>query len=196
MPTKKSDTFDRRYATVIHYITSFCMTHIGGDARASPSIYGFRSDFFGDRVPEGSLCVLQSAPISEWQVSFYIGEDKPGHHLLESAQTGRVCRWTNVSVNWLDDERANGHWRWSDRQYDINDRWLRACRKGGTSYFTTVPTYAEFDGDTVVLKMRRKFDQSGARVSRSFEKWWRLKAGEMRTACAEMREEMEAMQPQ
>jgi hypothetical protein len=101
--------------------------------------------------------MLTSAPPSEWHLSFYIEDLRPGEYLLESVKTGKRARWTNVGLSRVDCERAyiGDKMRWTDAQFAFEDTFKKVFRRGG--YYMEIPFISGFDGDTVLICVRTRF---------------------------------------
>lgn len=52
-----------------------------------------------------------------------------GSFLIESIDNGNLCNWSNVSLAYMPIRSIKDQWRWDDRQFNIKDKWFRACYK-------------------------------------------------------------------
>jgi len=140
----------RRYDYVIH--------------RLLPSLLfdGVRCVKWSDTPKPGDLVMLQSAPDSDWTLSFYRKEGTEGHrftkkHLLESLKTGQLCWWENVGFHVIDRDKTHiqQEAEWTDEQFVFSEKFDRACRKG--DFYMARPFIARFDGDEVLIKFRTRW---------------------------------------
>lgn len=139
----------RRYEYAMHWLMSSLL------------LRGFECRLNRDPM-EGDIVLLQSAPISEWDVSIYRGCGEEGgtysrEHLLESLSTGRLGKWHNVGFHVLSEEKCNidQRWRWEDAQFEFSDKLAKVHRKA--DFHMALPFIDKFDGDMVSLKFRTRF---------------------------------------
>ena len=102
-----------------------------------PTVRGkdWTSDCFREYQPQiGDLVSMSSAPPSKWYVS-WIRDYDPNNgwpkYLLESIEDQSLCWWENVGINVYSRERVkeNPQWQWNDRQYALESRWCKVCKK-------------------------------------------------------------------
>ena len=169
---------------ILSYITSFCLSRNYG---TGANVGGLSENHFLPlEVPKvGDLVSLQSAPVSEWYLSWYL-EEIPRNdsfdtiHVLESVDTGELCNWSNVSFSVLNRSVVANHpeWRWSDKQYEFKDRWFNACYRKRNAYIDR-PCKPEFREDgSVTLSTRKMFDY-GEGSSRIFDNWKKVLVRDM-----------------
>jgi hypothetical protein len=138
----------RRYEYAMHWLVSALL------------LRGFQCSMSRDPM-EGDIVLLQSAPISEWDVSIYRGCGEGGHytreHLLESLSTGRLGKWHNVGFHVLDPNACNidERWLWEDAQFDFSDKLAKVHRK--SEFYIALPFIDKFDGEMVSIKFRTRF---------------------------------------
>lgn len=111
-----------------------------------------------DVVPKlGDLVMLQSAPQSEWHLSYFVEDCPDGYHLLESVKTGELMRWGNVGLLVLNEEviGAGEPARWNDAQFDFRDKFVKVSRKA--DFYISIPFIAGFEGDKVKITFRTRF---------------------------------------
>jgi hypothetical protein len=149
-----TDTFNRARVAILYYITAFSVNVYYG---ASGGL-GVREESsflsgYGDTESKvGDLVRLISAPESPFYLSWLL-EIKPHEngyftkYLLKSIDDGTLCWWSNVSLSSYDRKKvaANPQWKWTDKQFELNDRWLRACRKRDS--YLVRPLYLDFKED-------------------------------------------------
>lgn len=167
--------FDRTRARreILWYVTQFCLTRVYGDDRTYPSLHGFVSSFGGKTAQPGDLVAITSAPVSDWYLSWMRECDGKDRYLLESVETGKLCWWSNVGIEYLERQSVadNPQWRWTDRQFAFDDRWKKVCYKEKDAYIT-LPVPPRFgDGWQVILGTRTRFGLDDYRPTRTFPDW-------------------------
>lgn len=161
---------------ILSHVAQFClMQDIGGSVYRGLECHRWKAN----RLPAvGSLVAVQCARPSNWYLSWvveiinYPGTEDKGY-LLESIEDGWLCEWTNVSLLEYNpaDLLSFPHWRWSDKQYKLNDRWMDACYKKRGAYLK-LPIRAEFTADGgVTLGLRTRMGLNTRRPTRTFEQW-------------------------
>jgi hypothetical protein len=137
----------RRYDYVVQCLLSALSLPYTWDAR----IVG------GTPAKCGDLVMLTSAPLSEWHLSFYLEDVRPGEYLLESVKTGKLAKWSNVGLARVDCERAyiGDKMRWTDAQYAFEDTFKKVFRRG--DYYIELPFISGFDGEHVLISVRTRF---------------------------------------
>jgi hypothetical protein len=164
----------------MHHILEFCLTKHwpNSSIKYSPGIHGFVPTGYGstDDAVAGDLVVLSSirAP-SKWQIGWLKKIDKSEsgwpRYLIESLEDEELCWWENVGVAYFERSKVSPTWRWDDRQWAFNDRWLRQCYKVRDAYMK-LPIYADFgDGYSVTLGTRMRMSLSDLRPQRTFSDW-------------------------
>lgn len=133
---------------------------------------------------EGDLVSLSAAPPSRWQLSWLVEIQNPSHgcYLLKSTEDGSLCNWSNVGLNVYDRERVNNnpHWKWNDRQFAFNDKWLRTCKRKGS--YLTRPKYVDFKDDykaELSLYHRLDFDNKNKIPVCHIEDWRKFTSKQM-----------------
>lgn len=124
---------------------------------------GFRATDSGNPRP-GDLVMLQSAPDSEWHLSFYIEDQDDGYHMLESLKTGKLCRWGNVgfvviSREWVSDLPRL---RWTDTQLRFNDLYSAEVRRA--DFWMYLPFIERLDGSMAFLGFRTRHNLNPVRT--------------------------------
>jgi hypothetical protein len=151
---------------VLSRIASFSLAHYVGDHPVS--LVGTR--WQSVRIPaEGSLVALQCARESKWYISWVIKVEDADHVLLESIDDGELCWWGNVSFLQYEGETPQS-WRWTDRQHELNDRWMNACYKKRDAYIHR-PNTLVFDGNKVTCTLRTAFGIDKHTMSHVFLDW-------------------------
>lgn len=173
----KKDTFDRARMEILNYIITFS-TYKAYDGKVWPTgsdAYFVNSNY---NPPIGSLCMLQAAPFSKWYLSWLIEKDGE-KFLLQSIEDQSLCWWSNVGIFHYNpkvvDEQVS--WRWSDRQFKFADQWKRACKKRDA--YITLPRTPQFDGDSVTLSTRQRFNLSDYSPSKKFDNWRKVSFSDM-----------------
>jgi hypothetical protein len=121
--------------------------------------------------------MLQSAPTSK----FYLGwlkEIRPSdnrfstEYLLESIEDGDLCWWSNVGIFnlplTLTDTFPN--WKWTDKQWQFDDKWFNACYKRRHCYELR-PRPAKFNEDGSVILMLRRVFSDEIIAEKKFDNW-------------------------
>lgn len=185
------ETYNRSRLEIINYVTVFCVqTYFGpGQSCRNDPERSFHGGYVTDeRPPIGALCRLLSAPTSKYYLAWLIEiKDEGGlgpNYLLKSIEDGSLCWWTNVAISWLPLKTSNnyGMWKWTDKQFEFYDRWLRACRKGDD--FLTKPLLPTFNEDGSVTLGTREYmngldGKGGYMPKKSFPNWKKVTFAEM-----------------
>jgi hypothetical protein len=101
--------------------------------------------------------------------------------MLESVETGALCKWSNIDLSICDRDLVANHpeWRWHDSQFDFSRRWISTSRRA-IDTFPLVANPAEFlDDNSVRLTLRPHVWLGGGRdkfkpMSKVFLKWHKL----------------------
>lgn len=195
MTRRKPDTFQQAYEDVIYNLITFYTSTSYGDERKFAGLNALESI----KEPEiGDLIVLQSAPKSDWDISWVEGVKKGQNEFchnwtLRSLRTGKLANWANVSFKRFPKEEMKYHpsWRWSDAQFAFNARWLRVCKKEFDAYMV-LPTYAEFDangGVSLGVRGRHGFDKRTP--SKHFPDWRKVTMENFRETYTALKEIMD-----
>jgi hypothetical protein len=190
MGQRKPDTYTRAHRSMMGYILSFCLSRIYGDEveaeypRTWGGLTGFVSTGYGDgRSPEvGDLILLSSCAPNKWQLGWLRAtrELQPGwpEYLIASAEDGELCWWGNVGISYFQRRAISPSWRWTDRQFEVWDRWNRAYkRRGGYIVKVCPPDFGE-DG-SVTLSTRITHGLSDDRTSETFPDWRKVTLAQM-----------------
>lgn len=143
----KPDTYHRARISILSELLSFPTIRSG---------YWSGTGFSDNRAMVGDLVAMSSAPASKWYLS-WVRDIKPGifpNYLLESIDDGELCWWSNIEVYIYDRQRVSNSpsWKWTDRQFQFNDRWHRTCKKNDA--YIVLPCPAVFDDLKVLLSLR------------------------------------------
>lgn len=126
--------------------------------RLLPSLWLRGYDFSerGDPVP-GDLVMLQSAPQSEWHLSWYVKDQGGDRHLLESLKTGELCNWSNVGLIVMNRKWVSEHEciRWTDKQFAFEKTFRAEFKKA--DFYIHLPYISRFDGDSVYITYRVRY---------------------------------------
>lgn len=118
---------------------------------------GYNFSEQSDEPLPGDLVMLQSAPDTEWHLSWYLEDQGDDRHLLESLKTGKTCTWTNVGFvimnrNWVS---KNPRIRWTDEQFAFEALFNAESRRAGFHHH--VPFIEGFDEGAAIIKFRVRF---------------------------------------
>jgi hypothetical protein len=168
---------DRSRLDIMHYILSFCISHAsGGDKRIYGGIEGFISSW-DDETPAqpGDLVIIKSAPVSKWTIGWLeeIDTSNPNcrRYAIESLEDGQICWWHNIGIEYFPRDKLHPSWRWTDKQWEFQDRWNRVCFKERDAYIN-LPIPPVFGEDfSVTLGTRTRFGFDDIRPTRTFPDW-------------------------
>ena len=172
-------TKSRAKILILSHLAQFSLQRrIGNLPYSGLADMAFESGGFGDaNVHPGDLVALQAAPPSKWYLSWLVSTQTPAgwigpQYTLESIEDGTLCNWSNVSLVYYNREQVRDHpeWRWTDRQHQFNDRWLRVCRKERGA-FIHLPVQAKFEDDAVILQVRLRYGIREDLPPRRFGNW-------------------------
>lgn len=178
------DTKHRARLDILNHIASFSLVVCYGEHDIYTPSPGNR--FFPTENPSiGGLVAIHSAPISKWYLSWVVAVEERSregwrHFVLESIEDGEKCRWHNISLVELNRETVDKypHWRWTDRQFQFNDRWMRACYKTRDA-FVHRPLQASFgDGSAVTLRIYNRVTQATI-GERQWPDWRKVRIADM-----------------
>lgn len=183
-------TYNKSRIAILSYILNMATKHYYGtehQARVDAK-EGFHGGYSADGPPPvGSLCVLMAAPDTKWYMS-WLEEVKLADHgwhnyLLRSIDDGSLCWWNNIALKWYPNAETFPTWRWTDRQFEFKDKWIRATKKEN-DYFT-IPNLPVFhpDGSVTISTRRHIFTTAlgdeGYSPSKTFPSWKKVKSAEM-----------------
>jgi hypothetical protein len=177
---------------ILSDIMSFAtQTYFGPDCnpRVNPewSFLPGNSLYSDRRISPGALVTIDSASPTPWYLSWLVETKQGGgafdsdRHLLESVETGELCWWSNVSLREYSPKRVaeSPHWRWTDKQHEFNDRWLRVCHEKRDAYIV-LPLRAVFGPDTLVtLGTRIRYNLGDPPASKTFPNWKKITSAMM-----------------
>ncbi len=105
----------------------------------------------------GDLVMLQSAPDSEWHLSWYVQDQGSDNHLLESLKTGKLCKWGNVGFVIIDRKWVSERerMRWTDKQFAFEKMFEAEFTKG--CFYQHLPFIERFEGDNLFVTFRIRF---------------------------------------
>lgn len=149
-------------------------------------IDGFKGSALDEQshIPIGSLVAPFCAPNTKYYLSWLrdIKLDENGWHkfLLESIEDGELCWWENISFHYLPLEYTDKfpEWKWTDKQYDFNDKWQRVDFK--FKFRALLPIFDNND-NSVILKFRYGYGISDDIPERKFDNWKKLTKREMQS---------------
>lgn len=131
----------------------------------------------------GDLVALQSAPPSKWYLSWLrdIRTAKSDlEYLLESIDDGSLGWWSNIGLTVYNRKIVNEFpkWKWEDRQFDLNKRWFKVCKRNNA--FEVKPRFPVFNPDgSVMLNVYERWYASNYANPKVFPNWKKLTIKEM-----------------
>jgi hypothetical protein len=174
---------------ILNFISMFSITTHGTYDGACPMPPQKDSCFHGSyggnqNPPIGSLCILKAAPFTKYYLS-WLKEIKQNENrfaerfLLESIEDGSLCWWSNVAIFHLPLETSDAYpkWRWTDDQFDFNDKWFRAVKKRDP--YMTLPCTAIFEDKIVTLSTRQRHRISDYKAEKKFDDYRKVKVKDM-----------------
>lgn len=186
----KTEVKNRARIEILSYIMQFAVKeYYGKDHNGRPigDIPNAEWSFHGEmckehEIPIGSLCRITAASASKWYLSWLVEVEvnKGGFHryLLESIEDGALCWWSNIGLDYFSPKSVRSSWRWTDKQFELNDRWMRTCFKKRNAYITK-PMQLIFDGDKVTLKTRQAFGIGDFSAEKTFDNWRKVRVKDM-----------------
>lgn len=186
----KAESRNRARIEILSYIMQFAVKKYYGKDSSGRSIgdipnpeWSFQGEMCKEHeTPIGSLCRITSVSASKWYLSWLVDVEinQGGFHryLLESIEDGSLCWWSNVGLDYFSPESVRPHWRWTDKQHELNDRWFKTIEKKRETYITK-PMYLIFDGDKVTLKTRQKFSIGDFSAEKTFDNWRKVQIKDM-----------------
>lgn len=170
--------FDKNIArdAILFHVLQFCVGTTFSDGKTHCFGKSFHNVDFQSKaqVQPGDLVRLRSIRLHQWSLCWLHEIRNDGQEFLcENIETGEMCWWSNVGVEYLDRETVEAHpeWRWTDRQHEFNQRWNRVCYKDHDAYIT-LPVRAKFGGGfEVTLGTRTRFGFDDYLPSKTFADW-------------------------
>ena len=128
----------------------------------------------GQGVKPGDLVAISGASPSKWYLSWVVEIDPNDgwpNYLLESIEDGELGWWSNVSINYYDRSKVNDCWRWTDRQFALQERWWRVAFKKNDAYIV-LPVWPVFDENGgVTLDVRIRHGLSDFHNKKTYPDW-------------------------
>lgn len=184
----KPETYNKSRLSILSYVLTFSTKRFYGDenrysVNADEGWHGGYS--MTQEPPIGSLCMLLAAPDSKWYLGWLLETREGGmgkEYLLKSIEDGQNCWWSNVAICFFPKANEFPSWKWTDRQHDFKERWMRACRR--KSDYWTKPLYPVFNPDgSVILGTREHViaavEGNDYRPTKKFDNWKKVKSKEM-----------------
>jgi len=174
----------------MHFLLEFCMTKYWPDVptvKYSPGLHGFSPCITTQTPQVGDLVIVTSTRSwSKWNIGWLheIINSATESYCVRSLEDGSLCNWTNVGIEFMERKVVEEHksWRWSDKQFAFNDRWLKVCYKE-CGAFMLVPLYADFNKDgSVTLRTRTRYGMDDALPERHFDDWRKVTKAMMKEA--------------
>lgn len=161
---------------ILFYVLQFCLAH-RYDHGIVGHLHGFNSTYGREKEARpGDLILLTSIRIKKWSLAWLLEIDAQQYgnrYLCESIETGELCWWENVGVEYLDRDvvAENDKWKWTDRQFQFEDRWNHVCYKQHDAYIT-LPLQPDFGtGLQVTLGTRTRFGMDDHLPKKTFDDW-------------------------
>jgi hypothetical protein len=194
MPTRP-DTYGRARIEMLNYLLNFSTAKYFG-----PKTEGYewtfnsvecswRGGVSDEQAPIGSLCMLSSAPFTKFYLCWLIDfkdEGYGGSYLMQSVEDHSLCWWSNVGVYFFPPEKSKHfpQWKWSDRQFEFYDRWLRAAKRVDDYWTKTLLPDFHDDGSVTLGTREHIFrtaidGEGGYLPKKTFPDWRKVKFGEM-----------------
>ena len=171
---------------ILDFVLQNCLAHRLGDER--PSGYGAAFNpigFLGKMAQPGDLILLSGTNQKAWALCWLrrISTEQPeNRYLCESIETGEVCWWSNVGIEYLDRDVIARHpqWKWTDRQHVFNERWLDVCGESASEreLKPLAPVFNSDHGVTLVLQSAGSWREE--KREREFPDYRRVTKIEMR----------------
>jgi len=203
----KPASYSRAREAIIDYLISFSASRIHDDPDSKyPRTFGGSVGFVccglgGDRQPViGDLIRLECAPQSKWRLSWLLEMRKlpngDNDYLCKSIVDGGECWWSNVGVSFLHRPTLESHpsWRWTDDQFDFNDRWLKACKRHDPYLYRPVPPDFNEDG-TATVGTRSRYDFDGMRPTAMVGSWRKVTIKTLEAVYLSLVEQHKAKEP-
>lgn len=183
---KDTQVKNRARLEILNYIICFSTLRNYGSGIYNTS-FGVEKAFvggLGEMPPIGSLCRLSAAPFSKYYLAWLIDykeEGYGGNYLLESIEDGSLCWWSNVGIDYYHPTTVASfpQWRWTDKQFEFNDRWHRTCKR--MDAYIVLPSNVSFGDDyKATLSTRIRYGLSNERSEKTFEDWRKVKVSDMK----------------
>lgn len=194
----KTPTFNRAYKEILNYVLQFCINRMYyGPGKNFPISHGALSGFIAesadDPVIVGDLVRVTCGHVQQWRFS-WVREIKQHPHgneyLLQSAETGDLCWWSNVSIDYFlrKDLAERTNWTWDDEQYEFWDKWLKAAKLEGE--YLIRPCAPSFDGEgNATISVRTRWGLDSVSPSRFVVNYRKTTIKSLRALYLEMVEE-------
>jgi len=126
----------------------------------------------------GDFISLQSAPATEWQLS-WVEEVQGERYLLKSAMTGELCWWGNIGITVLKKDEISMGFDWTDRQFKFRDKFCLAIKRNND--YSLTYGGVEFDGFKVKCNLRKRHDFADVAFSKiiEFDDFRKVKASQL-----------------
>ena len=170
----------KRYAYTLHWLL--------------PELWLAGYKFIESGAPvAGDVVMLQSAPMSDWDLSIFRDDCGRGDYLLESLKTGAVCRWSNVGIKVLSRKWVESHAqiRWTDEQFRFQR--LFDAERVRADYYIHLPYLFPFDAESAVIGSRTRFGLDELRTQSEPFDWRKMSRGDLRTLMARQIREHERL---
>lgn len=199
-----ADTYINARRMILSDVLQFYITSKWED-RNSPAIRGFIPSGWASTEPvqPGDLIIMSAAPASKWAIGWLrmIEQGTDGRrYLIESLEDGEVCWWTNIGLSYMPRDDIKQQYRWSDRQFAFNKRWVCLDREASPSIRVQM---CQFDrgaavaekGVTISIRQRWGSHESDAipPITRHFPNYRKVTIPMLKAALAEMTSEFESI---
>lgn len=167
---------------ILFYIMEFSLSRVFGcEKRTHGGLYDFSFQYEDEnhRAEPGDLVVLTSGKPGTCNLGWLISRERPNpgwfeYFTIENVNDGEIATWPNVGLMYFNREQRRRHpeWRWTDRQYAFNKKWMRCCFKERDAYmYLPVQSSFEVDSFAVTLTMRTRFGLGDVYPSVTFPDW-------------------------
>lgn len=192
----KAFQYNKARTLILSDVLSFYITRDWGD-RKTPSINGFTpADWSGGVQPQpGDLVILSSAPATKWTIGWLRAIDSNNgytRYLIESLEDGEACWWSNVGLSLMPRDQIRERYRWSDKQFAFNARWMRLFKtaNGAIRFNECAFTTGVVAGNAVTIGIRGYWDFADENppppITRQFDDYRKVTVAMLKSALAEM----------
>jgi hypothetical protein len=199
---RKPLTYARASKAILDYILQFAISRINGDStteypRTSGSSTGFVTTGYGGAAAQiGDLVLLTSANAGKWRLSWLDAVDSANEvYTCRSIEDQELCDWSNVGLSYFHRKTLDQHqeWKWSDQQFEFNDKWRKACFKWNDAY-RYLPCQPEFSPHgTVTIGVRQRHGITTHVAKRDITNWQKVTLTFLSQQYNEMVEEFTAL---
>lgn len=126
---------NRARMRIMNFIMNFALTRAYPNdltCKYGPGILGFASHTDDYPAQAGDLVAVTETDAGEWYLGWLRGVEGKGEHAqfaVESLENGEMRVFDRATISYMDRDTVlrNPKWKWSDRQFALNDRWKRVA---------------------------------------------------------------------